>query len=295
MADSNDRSFHEEEDDPSAIEPEQLYELARSELARPAHLRAAPTVLTFAEKILYRVAELAAAESEPLFLECIDRLDEIEADAERRDELGHASELRLLAQRLLDLGLRSQSHVCYVRLLARRSDVVRWHSANSALKALLADPALTLEGYAREIVQRCAEPFDEASDADVVLYDLACVHARAGEIDEALASLARCKRIREQNPSPEDDEDLAALRGDPRFHELLAQERSVHDEPVEGLELSYHASEALAARGLRTIGQLMAQDPSSFPKEIAFELHRALDDIHALEWGLDEARAFEGG
>lgn len=59
-------------------------------------------------------------------------------------------------------------------------------------------------------------------DEPTVHYNLACSLALTGRADEALAALERCVDLGYDDPDfLRGDEDLAALRDDPRFVELL--------------------------------------------------------------------------
>jgi quercetin dioxygenase-like cupin family protein len=74
---------------------------------------------------------------------------------------------------------------------------------------------------ARELLR--AVPEDEYEDRGSIDYNLACCEARLGNIDDAFPLLQQGLAGRpELVELARDDEDLAALRGDPRFDELLA-------------------------------------------------------------------------
>ena len=53
-------------------------------------------------------------------------------------------------------------------------------------------------------------------------YNLACVRAQQGRVDEAMESLEEAFKLRpDMKASAPNDSDLAALRDDPRFQELV--------------------------------------------------------------------------
>jgi mannose-6-phosphate isomerase-like protein (cupin superfamily) len=88
--------------------------------------------------------------------------------------------------------------------------------------AFLAAPLLREEpARAREILDEGLQRHPQAGD---LLYNLACLEAIDGRRDEALATLERALA---QSPGLReyagDDDDLEALRGDPRFAALIAQ------------------------------------------------------------------------
>ena len=59
-------------------------------------------------------------------------------------------------------------------------------------------------------------------DSAGLLYNLACAEALLGETDEALEHLRAALAERPDfGPQAREDEDLAALRGDPRFAEVV--------------------------------------------------------------------------
>lgn len=64
---------------------------------------------------------------------------------------------------------------------------------------------------------------DEYEDGESIVYNLACCDARLGDIDQAFAHLAESLEGRPDLVElARGDDDLAALRGDPRFDELVA-------------------------------------------------------------------------
>jgi tetratricopeptide (TPR) repeat protein len=72
---------------------------------------------------------------------------------------------------------------------------------------------------ARELLRGVA---DEYEDGESIEYNLACCEARLGETEKAFAHLARSLEGRPDLVElARGDDDLAALRGDPRFDELV--------------------------------------------------------------------------
>jgi hypothetical protein len=118
----------------------------------------------------------------------------------------------------------SRSLECYRRLLAR-GDKPSWWTVNQALAAVLASSrgAIALDGAVAEVVRRSEARVGALGDSaqDAIHYNLACVHARAGDRERALALLSACHDLRAQNPHPESDPDLAGLVGLPAFAALL--------------------------------------------------------------------------
>jgi tetratricopeptide (TPR) repeat protein len=75
----------------------------------------------------------------------------------------------------------------------------------------------------RELARRSPED-------DTVHYNLACSLALLGHVDEAFAALERaCELGYDDADHAEEDEDLAALRDEERFHALLARLRTAHE------------------------------------------------------------------
>ena len=73
---------------------------------------------------------------------------------------------------------------------------------------------------ARDLLQQSLERYEERS---VLLYNLACAEARLGDVEPAFDHLAQALRGRPALAAGvRDDEDLAALRDDPRLAALLA-------------------------------------------------------------------------
>ena len=64
---------------------------------------------------------------------------------------------------------------------------------------------------------------EDAGDSSYALYNLACVEALLAETDAAFAHLAEAIALKpaELSELARDDSDLASLRGDPRFEQLL--------------------------------------------------------------------------
>ena len=74
---------------------------------------------------------------------------------------------------------------------------------------------------ARELLR--AVPDDEYEDPEVIAYNLACCEARLGNVDDAFVHLARGLDGRPDLVDlARNDDDLSALRGDPRFDALVA-------------------------------------------------------------------------
>jgi hypothetical protein len=198
--------------------------LAHEILGEPMRPRTKPKEMTLDEEVLRCVADLAAPADESEFVRCLDRLDEIEADAERRSSLAFPASVALLASQLEQKELRRQAYLCYQRLL-RRSDQVHWVYVVRALFTLLtsATGPIQLDSDTLDVVRRCeARVKDLGGDApDTVYYSLACVYGRAGAADKALAALAKCGDIKKQNPHPEQDTDLELLWNRPEFRALV--------------------------------------------------------------------------
>jgi len=88
---------------------------------------------------------------------------------------------------------------------------------NSEVFALFGDGQIE---QAKRMVSDAIPAFED--DSDALYYNLACAEARLGEIDEAFGHL---RHALESRPSLKElaqgDSDLDALRGDPRFDELV--------------------------------------------------------------------------
>jgi hypothetical protein len=73
-------------------------------------------------------------------------------------------------------------------------------------------------GRYEEIKQVLIEALDRYEDRGAILYNLACVEAQLGETDAALDHLAAALQERpDLAENARDDDDLASIRGDPRF------------------------------------------------------------------------------
>jgi len=196
-----------------------LQEMASAMLAAPMTPRAAVKQPTLEEEVLRRVAERGWR-----FDACLDRLDAIEREAEGRSSWASPTGVALLAAHYRQ-SHPARSMECYRRLLAR-GDQPSWWTVNQALGAVLASASgpIALAGPIAEIVARCEARVDQLGDSaqDAIHYNLACVYARAGDPERALAILAVVGDLAAQNPHPEQDTDLAPLWGRTEFAALIA-------------------------------------------------------------------------
>ncbi len=196
-------------------------ELATTILAEPIRRRTKPKEMTFEEEILRRAAAIGDDET---FGSCVERIDAIERDAEAQSSWAQTGGIDRLAVELVE-SHPLRAFECY-RRIATRSDEPHWHYVNMALVTLLrgAPARIVLDGdvavLVRHVEARAKDLGQSARDA--ICYNLACVHARAGDADAALAALARCGEIQKQNPHPETDADLEALWGNEAFRALIA-------------------------------------------------------------------------
>jgi hypothetical protein len=200
--------------------------LAATMLARPMTPRAAPKEATLEEVVLARAAELAAGRDEARVAACVDRIDAIERDAEQRSDWAQPATLSMLAGALQHAKDPAGAFRAYARVALRKNP--HWMYVNNAAAMLLATTQgpLALDGLAGEAMRVCDAwlAAGSGSDAhDAIAYNLACVYARAGDAERALATLAKCKNLRSQNAHPETDTDFASLWKAPAFVELLAQ------------------------------------------------------------------------
>jgi len=63
-----------------------------------------------------------------------------------------------------------------------------------------------------------------AGERQAALYNIACCHSQLGDLDAALKAMAQCLQAGYEGfEELRSDPDLAALRSDPRFAELLAR------------------------------------------------------------------------
>ena len=137
----------------------------------------------------------------------------------------------------LSTQLQSESEVAALERRARlayfRSDWAEMARAYEALAKLKPDngEAHYRLGYARIFLGRFAEAvadFERSADLDFMrpssTYNVACCRSRLGEIDSALATLRLAlERGFENQALIKEDPDLANLRGDPRFGELMKE------------------------------------------------------------------------
>jgi tetratricopeptide (TPR) repeat protein len=82
---------------------------------------------------------------------------------------------------------------------------------------------LFARGEIEEAKQMVTAALDRFEDRAALLYNLACSEARLGEIEPALGHLEEALAVRASlSDLARDDTDLDALRGEPRFEELVA-------------------------------------------------------------------------
>jgi tetratricopeptide (TPR) repeat protein len=200
-------------------------------LAGRPSVRGRVSEMTLEEEVMRRLAEIS--ENDERFLVYLERLDAIETEAERRSDHAHTGGVERIAYALLVAGENSRAFACFRRLVMRTPEP-HWIHVNKSLYTLLMtiEGPIGIEGEVLELVRaveaRRSELGDEAADA--VDYNLACVYARAGQTDEALRTLARCRTIFRQNPSPEADNDLALIHEHPEFLAILARARTDESE-----------------------------------------------------------------
>ncbi len=175
--------------------------------------------LTFDEEILRRAGELAETEAE--LATVLDQLDTIESDAGTRSSHSHPAGVAMLAYALGKRGAQELVFACELRLLRRKEPA--WYTCNNALQTLLKRSPFTLDAPAREAVRIVEERLPELGQSaiDSITYNLACVYARAGDLDRALVELRRCETPLEQNPHPERDTDLEPLWSNPEFQRWI--------------------------------------------------------------------------
>jgi predicted DNA-binding WGR domain protein len=198
-----------------------LVELAMLSLADPMKPRVRTKDATIEEVVLGRVATRGDA----AFLEqCVARLDAIESEAESRSAFASAIGLAGLADELAQSKRMADAFRVYRRIILRTRPP-HWHQYHRALGALLSSTKgkIELVGEAKEVVSACEARLPELGESakDAIVYNLACVYARAGSTGRALAALRACKTLRAQNPHPEKDSDLESLHAHPDFVPIL--------------------------------------------------------------------------
>ena len=78
------------------------------------------------------------------------------------------------------------------------------------------------EGRIEEARELLRSVVDDYEDGESIEYNLACCEARLGDVEEAFEHLGRALAGRPDLVElARGDDDLAALRGDPRFDELV--------------------------------------------------------------------------
>jgi tetratricopeptide (TPR) repeat protein len=115
----------------------------------------------------------------------------------------------------------------------------QWHRWTTTTDAVLGNsythPRLHIYQYMREngdaeralqLLEDTAGEMREASSNPTVhataAYNLACVRAQQGKLDDALEQLRAALEVRsDMKPNARQDSDLALLRDDPRFQELV--------------------------------------------------------------------------
>lgn len=260
--------------------------LAHSILAAKMEPRAKPKEPSFGEIVLSRAASLEPKDDN--VAKIIARLDEIELDAESKSDWAQPSGVWNLAAAL---GERKKHALAYLgwSALARRKEP-HWIHVNMAVSSLLngTTGAISLTGDTKKTIDACEKrTADLGADAqNAILYNLACVYARAGNEAKALDRLARCKTIKKQNPNPEKDTDFESLWKNPKFIEILGGKGAPDpklSQSVDDLELSVRATEALAEKGIKTIGDIVKSKPADFAKKVLGELAYALEELE-VEW-----------
>ena len=198
---------------------------AQQIVAAPPRMRSKLQAMTLDEELLRRACELATtgAELAPI----LDHLEAIEVDAETRSSHSHPEGVALLAHHFEQRGAYDDALQCTVRLLRRPRP--SWTTCRHVLSTLLnrSPGPLELDDVAREAIQRVEARLSDAAPGavDATAYNLACVHARAGNPAGALAALRRCNEPRKQNAHPERDSDLESLWNHPEFQSLIADKQ----------------------------------------------------------------------
>lgn len=251
--------------------------------------RESPKVPTLDEALLERAARVTKDDaSRAAFVE---RLDAIEVEAESRSEWAQPTGVWRLGAAFHEQKRFADAALCY-GALARRNEP-HWIHVNTALSSLLSGSSgpIALTGTSAATIAACEKRLGQldASAQDAILYNLACVYARAGDRERALDRLSKCRAPRKQNPTPEKDRDLALVWEDARFRAIVSGEGAkVPEVSVDDLEVSVRTSEVLAERGCQTLADVVALDPESLPKRVAAELRDVLAE-HELTFGGEAA------
>ena len=176
--------------------------------------------ITFDEEILRRAGELAQTEAE--LTPVLDQLDAIERDAGTRSSHSHPAGVAMLAYALGKRGAQELVLACELRLLRRKDPA--WYTCNNVLGTLLKRTPFTLDAPAREAIRIVEARLPELGQSaiDSITYNLACVFARAGDLERAMVELRRCETPRQQNAHPERDTDLEPLWSNAEFQALIS-------------------------------------------------------------------------
>jgi len=117
---------------------------------------------------------------------------------------------------------------------ATEVDAIQWKGIELARRQLARDPgdvramylcagALVERGGAEEGLRLLDRALEMADNDPSVLYNAACVYAKTGEHEKALAALESCVQVGWVNRDwMAQDSDFESIRGDPRFQALIA-------------------------------------------------------------------------
>jgi tetratricopeptide (TPR) repeat protein len=213
---------------------------ARRITAKPPRLRTRLPAITLDEELLRRAGEVA--ESDDDFTRALDHLEAIEADAGARSSHAHPAGVAKLANHLTRCREHERALACELRLVRRPKPA--WYECNAILGTLLQRSPFRLDELAREGLRLVEARLPDLGQIDAIAYNLACIYARAGELERALVALRRCEDPRKQNAHPERDPDFEALWNHPEFRALIAppppppppepvEPEEVYDVPVE--------------------------------------------------------------